>query len=62
MVDLPAELNPTGTFVLTDGEGEVVVQLRDGPCGDTMSGEPYAVRVTVDLGQQKLVGCGLSFR
>ncbi len=60
--NLPGGLYPTGKFNLRDAQGEVVVHLTAGPCRDVMSGEPYAVEVTIEAGKNHWTGCGLSFR
>ena len=43
-------------FVTGDGDVEVLIEGKD--CQDVMSGEQFAVTVTVTLGERRLAGCG----
>jgi len=43
-------------FVTGDGDVEVLIEGKD--CQDVMSGERFAVTVTVTLGERRLAGCG----
>lgn len=45
-------------FVLE--ENEIVIEIHDSPCRDTMSGEEFPVSVRIELGGSKLRGCGRS--
>ncbi len=40
------------------GDESLVVELRAGPCFDSMSGEEFETAVEIDLGEQHLIGCG----
>ena len=43
-------------FVTGDGDVEVLIEEKD--CQDVMSGERFAVTVTVTLEERRLAGCG----
>lgn len=42
-------------FTLKDN---TIIEIREEPCSDTMSGERFTTRVTVTMSENKLTGCG----
>lgn len=40
------------------GDRDLAVELRAGPCFDSMSGEEFETAVEIDFGEQHLIGCG----
>lgn len=48
----------TTTYRAGSERGEVVVAVREQPCEDVMSGEPFPFAVTLSFGGRTLDGCG----
>jgi len=42
--------------------GDLVLEIAEAPCTDSMSGERFAYRVTVERGERTWRGCGRSLR
>ena len=50
---------PYGTYVfINDEKHELEIEILEGRCTDTMSGEPFAVSVRLVLDGQEMLGCG----
>lgn len=62
--DAPAiERSNDNTIYRGEHEGRTVtVTVRDEPCEDVMSGEPFPATVTLQLDERRLQGCGGSVR
>ncbi len=54
--------NARATYRGEAGGRVLEVELSDGPCVDSMSGEEFETRVEVRLGGSKFAGCGRSLR
>ncbi len=50
--------DPAGTYVLANKEHELKVEIIQGLCTNTMSGEPFAVSVRLEIDGKTLTGCG----
>jgi putative lipoprotein len=49
---------PRTRYLARIGPHRLEVTLEPGPCADSMSGEPFAARVSVKLDNRSFVGCG----
>jgi membrane-bound inhibitor of C-type lysozyme/uncharacterized membrane protein len=49
---------PTRSYHAVTAEHELRVEIVDGPCADTMSGESFPSQVLVQVGGRTLSGCG----
>ncbi len=50
--------SPMGTYEFENGTNKLKIEIIEGLCTNTMSGEPFAVSVRITLDDKEMTGCG----